>query len=361
MMIAPNSGNVQGIVLAGVHAWGESLLEEICCRPLLPVLGRPLVWHVLDWLARGGISRASICANSDTGIFKGCLGTGRVAGVELNYYADLMPRGPAGCMRDAADKSTADIFVVVDGSIVTGIDLAELVAAHRWNHAELTVVVAEKAGTTASEPTGIYVVSRAALDQVPDKGYQDIKEMLIPRLYEQGQRVAAYSVPAGAVLRVTSAASYLSVVAWALQAAPCLPGRYNRIGQALVHASSYIARSARLIGPAIIGPGCVLDEAATVLGPTCVGPDCTLGRGAVVSRTTMWPACRIGKEAFVDHSVLTSGSTVEAGLVVRDTVWMPRRSETAPLPARGLYWAMAEQPEITRHLHDIDLPVRMGR
>lgn len=343
MVTVAGSTGVHGIVLAGVHAWGESILEEICCRPLLPVLGRPLVWHVLDWLSRNGIARASICANSDTGIFKDRLGTGTVASVGVDYYADLMPRGPAGCVRDAAygpSAFAANTFVVVDGTVVTRMDLAALLAAHEQTGAAITMVVEENPGAPAVEPAGIYVISRAALDYVPSQGYQDIKEMLIPKLYEAGQRVVPYVAATGS-LRVTNAASYLSVLSWALQDPPRLPGTYNRIGQSLVHVTSFLARNARLIGRVIVAPHCVIEQGATVLGPTVIAPDVRIGRDAVVSRTSIWPRCVVGRSAVVDHSILTCGSRIEAATGMRDTVYRPRHGAPEPLPSSELYWGLA--------------------
>lgn len=348
MVVMANTAHTQGIILAGVHAWGESLLEQICCRPLLPVLGRPLVWYVLDWLGRGGIARASICANSDTGIFRHCLGTGSVAEVGLSYYADLMPRGPAGCMRDAADGNCADTFVVVDATIVTRVDLGDLLAAHRASRAVLTVVVEQEPNTATVEPMGIYVVSRAALDCVPAKGYQDIKEVLIPRLYDAGQYVAPYVAKAGDTLRVTSAASCLSVLGRVLREPWRLPGPYNQIGTARVHVTSYVARSARLIGPVVVGPNCAIEEGATVLGPTAIGPDTIIGRDAVVSRTSVWPGCHIGPGAFIDHSILTSSSRIDGHMTVRDTVHIPH-SQPARLSTDALYWGLAHEPAVDPH------------
>jgi mannose-1-phosphate guanylyltransferase len=341
MVMTTNHARIQGIVLAGVHAWGESLLEQICCRPLLPVLGRPLVWYVLDWLARNGVAQVSICANSDTCVFRECLETVRPDGVDLSYYADLMPRGPAGCMRDAAAAGLAETFVVVDGTVVTRLNMDELLAAHHGNGAAITVVVSQKPGSAAVEPTGVYVVSRSALEHVPARGYQDIKEVLIPRLYECGQRVVPFAVEAGRVLRVTNAASYLSVSGWVLQDPPGLPGRYNRIGRAMVHVSSFLARSARLIGPVVIGPDCVIEQDATVLGPTVIAPDSTVGRNTVISRACVWPRCRVGPGAYVEHSILTTCSRIQKEQVVRDTVCMADDVEHMKLSPADLYWTIA--------------------
>ena len=44
-----------GIILAGMHSWGDAALESTVCRPLLPVACRPLIWHVARWLRRGGL------------------------------------------------------------------------------------------------------------------------------------------------------------------------------------------------------------------------------------------------------------------------------------------------------------------
>ncbi len=135
---------VQGIVLAGVHAWGESALEQVCPRPLLPVVGRPLAWYVLDWLGRQGVTQGSICANSDTRVFRECLAHAALNDMALTYYEDTMPRGPAGCIRDAA-ISEADTLVVVEATVATDIDLGPLLAAHRQARAALTTVVAGSA------------------------------------------------------------------------------------------------------------------------------------------------------------------------------------------------------------------------
>ena len=69
------------------------------------------------------------------------MGPGEGLGVRLDYYEDVMPRGPAGCLRDAALRSDADIFVVVDGTVVTQVDLEAVLQAHAGMEADLTVVV----------------------------------------------------------------------------------------------------------------------------------------------------------------------------------------------------------------------------
>ena len=115
--------SVQGVVLAGVHAWGNCFLEYAIPRPLIPMVDRPLVAHPLGWLRDGGIPSASICANSDTAFLRRRLGNGCSWGISLDYYEDVMPRGPAGCTRDAVIQNGCATLVVVEATTVPQLSL----------------------------------------------------------------------------------------------------------------------------------------------------------------------------------------------------------------------------------------------
>ena len=135
------SREVHGIVLAGVHSWGHGVLESLVCRPLLPILNRPLISHVLGWLRTGGIDAVTTCANSDTAAIRDALGASGNAEPAVSYYEDVMPRGPAGCIKDSAEGSQADAFVVVEGTMIPEINLTSLIDAHLESKAALTLVV----------------------------------------------------------------------------------------------------------------------------------------------------------------------------------------------------------------------------
>jgi mannose-1-phosphate guanylyltransferase len=331
------STRVHGVVLAGVHAWGDCVLERAVSRPLVPVANRPLIWYTLRWLRQAGVGEASICANSDTSVLQHCLGDGEALDIELDYYEDVMPRGPAGCARDAVDGGASDGYVVVDGTIVPSIDLDAMLAEHQRSGAALTVAAAPERGReddpeAALEPVGIYIFSREAIGQVPATGYQDIKEALIPRLYKRGQRIVPFVVRSGAAPRVVNAASYLTVSKWAvcqLAGGSEEPDGYVRQGEALVHQSAGLHASVRVIGPVMVGPRSTVAEGSLLIGPTTVGADCTLGRATVVSRSVLWSGCTVGAGAVLDHTVLTDDADAEPGVVLRNTVIVPDATRAA--------------------------------
>lgn len=322
---APRLESLRCIVLAGVHAWGNCPLEEVVARPLLPVAEQPLILHILRWVGAEGVRHSTICGNGDTKVLRRRLGGSVEGDVALHYCEDAVPRGPAGCARDAAMHCDADLFVVVDGTILPRIDLQSMLDEHVRQGAVLTIAaVAPSSGSVDASvtPAGLYLISRSALEHVPATGYQDIKETLIPKLYQLRQPVAIHKVPTGSVRQVYDAASYLSVNLWAVESmlSGSAPQGYRQVGESWVHETAEIADTARLVGPVLVGPGVVVESGALVVGPGTVGARSRVCRDAVVSYSAVWSDCQVNCGAIVDHCVLTDGAVVEADEVYRETV-----------------------------------------
>jgi NDP-sugar pyrophosphorylase family protein len=325
---------VHGIVLAGAHGWTESPLERVVCRPLVPIVGRPLLFRILDWIRSGGVETASICANTDTLLLRRSLGDGSELGIGLDYFEDVMPRGPAGCARDVAGQGDSETFVVIEGSILPKIDLEDLLDTHAASGAALTIVVTqaplgEEGLKRVYRPAGVYVFSKRAMDHIPRTGYQDIKETLIPRLHVSGERVETYAVPPLAVSRVSGIGSYLAVSERMVQEAirdDALGPRYAAHGEARVHSSARIDPSARLIGPVVVSEGCTIEGAALIVGPCTIGEGCRIGAGSTVSRSVLWSQCTVGAGSVVDQCILTHRAGTLPGVRIRHSVVasMPR-------------------------------------
>lgn len=326
---------VRAIVLAGVHTWGNCLLERTLCRPLLPIATQPLVGHVLDWLRLGGVAHASICGNSDTAILHKRLGDGTAARMALEYFEDVTPRGPAGCLRDASHGAGAWAYVVVEGTILPRVDLARLLDSHKESGAAVTVVTTsptgeQNGGNGFPHPAGIYVFSSWVLETVPAMGYQDIKETLLPKLSRLGERVVSYPVPSGSIQRVSGLASYLRAnmqVVEQMGASGSIPDGFARVGEATVHHTARCDRRAQIVGPVLIGADCKVGPEAVVVGPTVIGPECEIGPSAVISRSVLWARCRVGRNAHLDHCVLSDEALVRPNTILNRSVHAgPRES-----------------------------------
>ncbi len=344
-----DSHKVAGIVLAGVHAWGDCILEWVASRPLLPIAFRPLIWHILEWLEHGGVGQATVCANSDTARLRYALGMVGPAGLPIDYYEDVMPRGPAGCARDAGLNKPVDTLLVVEGTIFPSLDLEALLKAHRDSGAVLTIAAQHKDDRTDAsdlEPVGVYVFSSEVLATVPEHGYQDIKETLIPRLYSQGQVIETFVVPPSSTPRVGGSGSYLGVNLWVVEQALAtrdVPPGYRLVGDSWVHESSRVHSTARFVGPVWVGPDCEIESGAILVGPMSMGNGCHIESDAVISCSVLWDGCRVRRGAVLDHCVLTRGSDVAAEMVVRKAVCLPTCGRKSTDPAKTQFYDLEGQ------------------
>jgi NDP-sugar pyrophosphorylase family protein len=324
-----------GIVLVGTHPWTNTTFDRLPPRPLLPVAHRPLISYALSWLRDGGIQRASVCANRETQVLESRLHRHVPAGLDVSYQEDAMPRGAAGAVRDAAFASHAHTFVVVDGTAIPNVDIADVLTAHHASGAVATVVLHVEQGRFGKPalqvPSGIYVFNREALEPVPPRGFYDIKEKLIPELHRINARVAVYKVEQPSP-RVLDAPSYRAVNEWMVEhllATHTVPEGYVPTGTALVHRDATVAADAIFVGPVLVGPGARIGSGSVIVGPTSVGRDAVIGDDVLVSRSAIWRRCVLHDRAVADRCILADDSIVPARTqAYREVIMTPSASET---------------------------------
>src|SRR5205823_6274977 len=187
-------------------------------KPMLPILGRPMMEHVLA-LARGhGIEDAVATVHFLASIVRTYFGDGADLGMDLAYSMEDEPRGTAGSVKNA-EPLLDDSFLVLSGDSLTDIDLTDLGRFHEANGAAVTValkhvedplefgiVITDEDGRVdrfLEKPgwgdvfsdtinTGIYVVEREVLDFVPVDEEFDFARDLFPLLLEKGLPIYGY-------------------------------------------------------------------------------------------------------------------------------------------------------------------------
>jgi len=307
---AVSFARVHGVVLAGAYPTGRSPLDRIAPRPLLPVAEQPLVAYALRWMRSGGLRTATVCVNSAARGVRESLESHDV-GLLVDYLEDWSPRGPAGCVRDAAERNDdADTVLVSDATAIPLVDLGALLSAHRAAGAALTVVVvADPAGRLC--PTGVYLFERRAWRLVPEDGFYDIKERLVPRLYSAGETVWTHMASTVAP-RVLNADSYLALNHWMIEhLSRTGSSEFVLRGQALVHRTAEVDLGARPLGPVLLGPHVVVRAGAMLVGPVSLGAGTVVGEGAVVSRSVVLEGSVVERGAFVDRSMLGAAVRIQ--------------------------------------------------
>jgi NDP-sugar pyrophosphorylase family protein len=343
--------NVTGIVLAGTYSWHASAFQALRPRPLLPVAGKPLIEHVLDWLEQAGVGDVIICANCSTAPVQRYLESMPRRACTIGYYEDATPRGAAGCVKDAAATAKGDTIVVTDCTSIPAVDLAEALTYHERQDAAVTIAVQQRRLQATDQlyahPTGTYVLQRDVLDAVPERSFQDIKESLIPRLYAAGRHIEVFAAR-DVSPHVLDANSYLALNHWMINqmwAASITPD--NPEGQwRFADPTAVVADDALIVGPVVLGPGVRVDSRAIIVGPSAVGAGSTIGPRSVLARSIIWERCSIGEHAVVDQSVLAEGVAIAPS--ARLMRMLKRNEQRRPAPRPAVVGAPQLAPAIPR-------------
>ena len=145
---------MRAVVLVGGFGTRLRPLTEVTPKPLLPVGHRPILEHVVTTLRAGGIDDVVLSLGFRPDAFTDAYPDGTCAGVPLHYAVEPEPLDTAGAIAFAAREAGIDeTFVVVNGDVLTDLDVSRLVQVHREHGAEGTIHL-----TPVDDPSAFGVV-----------------------------------------------------------------------------------------------------------------------------------------------------------------------------------------------------------
>jgi mannose-1-phosphate guanylyltransferase/phosphomannomutase len=140
---------VKAVVMAGGEGTRLRPLTSNQPKPMVPVVGRPCMEHIVELLRKHGFEDVVVTLAFMPQAIRSYFGSGEAQGVRIRYSVEESPAGTAGSVKLAED-ALDDTFLVISGDALTDIDLGALVAAHRENEATLSATsTSERSG----EPT----------------------------------------------------------------------------------------------------------------------------------------------------------------------------------------------------------------
>ncbi|MGH8755339.1 MAG: nucleotidyltransferase family protein, partial [Burkholderiales bacterium] len=122
----------------GTRLWP---LTEDRTKPAIPILGKPLVGYVAEYLAGFGCNEIIVNLHHRPESVRVALGDGSAFGVKLHYVEEPQILGTSGALDNARALLGDETFVVVNGKIITDIDLRAALETHRRTEAIATLVL----------------------------------------------------------------------------------------------------------------------------------------------------------------------------------------------------------------------------
>ena len=131
---------MRAVVLVGGFGTRLRPLTFTTPKPMLSVGNRPIIENLVSMLSQAGVSEVVLALGFKPEPFMEAFPDGRCAGVALHYAVEPEPLDTGGAIRFAAEHAGVDdTFVVVNGDVLTDLDVGRLVAFHRETGAEATI------------------------------------------------------------------------------------------------------------------------------------------------------------------------------------------------------------------------------
>lgn len=326
----------QAVIMAGGFGTRLRPLTIHRPKPMVPVLGRPIMEHVLLLLRRHGV-RECVCLLYHQGEWiRNYFGDGSPWGMTLRYVQAEADYGTAGSVRNAAELLRDEPFVVISADVMTTVDLSAAFAFHHDRHGMATLLLTRVPNPLAyglvmtdssgrilrflEKPswgelfsdtvnTGIYLLEPAVLELIPYRQEMDFGKDLFPAMVQQGLPLYGY-IAEGYWRDVGTLGEYWQVHYDFTRGVlfPDVPG--ERCGEHLwCGAEVRIDPTASLRGRVILGDRVVVGPYVEVVD-SVVGAECLLGAGASVRNSILWERVTVEAGAVLSGAVVASGSTV---------------------------------------------------
>lgn len=284
----------------GTRLWP---LTEDRTKPAIPILGKPLVGYVAEYLAGYGCDEIVVNLHHRPESVRAALGDGSKFGVKLHYVEEPEILGTSGALDNAREILQGETIVVVNGKIITDIDLNAALETHRRTEAIATLVLLPNPECHSftvveiadgflkgfgSMPVRAQYVGRAS--PLMFTGIQ----ILEPRIFDY--------IPPGVFSHSTSDVYPQAIARGECIATHVATGKWYELSTPQRYLDISLAMLAERGQHLTVGSACVISERADV------------------SQSVLWDGVVIEPDARIRRAVLGDGVQIIAGEVIEDAV-----------------------------------------
>jgi mannose-1-phosphate guanylyltransferase/mannose-1-phosphate guanylyltransferase/phosphomannomutase len=275
-------------------------------KPMVPILGRPVMEHIMRLLARHGFDDVVANLHYFPDLIRNTFGDGSRQGIKLVYSYEEELLGTAGGVRNVRDHFGGETFLIISGDALTDIDLTAFYNAHKEkggvatlalkrvdDPSQLGVVIVDDDGRIQGfqeKPApgeelsnlgscGIYMFEPEIFDYFPETEFVDWAQDVFPVLLDQGVGFIGHEI--GEYWNdVGSFEEYRQGNFDALE---------GKVDVEMPESGDGLPNDAEVEGPVFIGEGCKIASGVRLTGPVVIGEQSTIGENSALRDTIVWP------------------------------------------------------------------------
>ena len=308
-------------------------------KAMVPLRNQPFMGYMMDFLRAAGLEGAVLSLGYLPDPIQEYFDQKDLDGFSIDYAVEDTALGTAGGIKNAEGYLDGGPFIVVNGDVLSGMDLRVAIEKHKETDALATIVLTSVEDPTAyglvevdhemlvhrflekpaaDEVTtnlvnaGIYVLEPEVLAMIPAGREVSVEREIFPYLQAE-RRLRAY-VSSSYWRDIGTPRSYLAASQDVLSGAV---GAREGFDYLQVDPSAAIGKGVKVLPPVSVAAECVLEHGATVGGRSSLGRECRIGEGAVVEGSILFDGAEIEADAVVRGSIIGPGARVDQEAIVR--------------------------------------------
>jgi mannose-1-phosphate guanylyltransferase / phosphomannomutase len=353
---------MKAVVMAGGEGTRLRPLTSNQPKPMVPIVGKPCMEHIVDLLKRHGFDDIVVTLAFMPQAIRSHFGEGENHGVRISYSVEETPAGTAGSVK-LAEEALDEPFLVISGDALCDIDLSALVRFHEERESMVTIALVSVANPlefgivvtdgdgrierflekpswgqvfTDTINTGIYVVDPGVFRHIPDDRPYDFSKELFPLLLEMGRPLYGH-VAAGYWQDIGNLEQYRQANFDALDERVRLsvPGIRLR-GNVWVGEGVELDDLESVHGPAFVGNYCRIAPHASVAPYSVLSNSVTLREHARTTRSIVESSTYVGRSALVEGAIVGKScdirphARIHEGAAVGDSCTIGQQSVVMP-------------------------------
>lgn len=324
---------MQAVILVGGEGTRLRPLTSRRPKPVVTLVDRPFIVHMLDWLIAHGVDDVIMSCGFLPDQIEAELGDGSGLGITLRFVTEPEPRGTAGALK-YAEELLQDRFLMLNGDVLTDIDLGAQLAQHERTGATGTLALVPVADPSAyglvrlnedqsvkgflEKPrpeeidtnlisAGAYVLERSVLDMIEPDRNVSIEREIWPALVGNG--LYGFAAEHAYWMDIGTPDRYLRGTFDILEG-KVRTGLVEKLGETGVSIDPTATVEGTVVAPSIVGARAHVSADAFVGSMAVIGPDAHIGEGAIVERAIVLAGARVGAGAEIRDCVLAPGASV---------------------------------------------------
>lgn len=329
---------MKAMILGAGHGQRLDPLTNILPKPLFPVLNKPVLAWILEYLVKFSIKEVAINLHHLAPLIPQAMKDGSLWGIKLFYSYEPQILGTAGGIKKAEEFLKGGTFILHNGDTLIDLDLTEAIAFHRSRGALATLVVREdkealQYGLVRIGPdgriaqfldhpspifpekiydtmfTGIHILEPAILKEIPANQYCGFSEEVYINLIRKGYPIYGYLFN-GYWIDIGTPERYFKAnkdfLKKAKEPSPPIPEGSGK--------------EIRIFPPVVLGDNSILREGCSVGPYSIVGDNCTLGISSKIEDCILWSNVTLANDVMVKDAILGPGVYLPTGTIIKNKI-----------------------------------------